>query len=85
MRTLPMNPEPWMDAAACRHHPQPDIWFAAGVAEWADRAEALEVCGRCPVRAECADLGMATGAEFGIWGGMEPQQLRQMRRRVKRK
>ncbi|MFE7461614.1 WhiB family transcriptional regulator [Streptomyces sp. NPDC057554] len=54
---------PWTRDAACRAHPDPDLFFDE------DReAEAAAFCGGCPVRADC--LGHATdGDECGVWAG----------------
>lgn len=30
---------------------------------------AVRACGRCPVRAECHDLGVLLDARVGVWGG----------------
>jgi AraC-like DNA-binding protein len=53
----------------------PDVWFS----ETAENiAQAKEACGFCPVRAECAELGK--NEEFGIWGGMTPEDRRSAQR-----
>lgn len=83
MRTLPFAHEPWMDDAACRSHPNPDLWFPP-TSNPGDYAAALRICLQCPVRAECLDLAVRSGADAGIWGGMNPDQIRQMRRKAKR-
>jgi WhiB family redox-sensing transcriptional regulator len=35
---------------------------------------AKDVCSRCPVRAECLAFALANGEEFGVWGGMDPDE-----------
>lgn len=35
----------------------------------ADAGKALAVCARCPVRAVCEQHALATGEEYGVWGG----------------
>ncbi|MFC7979549.1 WhiB family transcriptional regulator [Streptomyces cinereoruber] len=52
----------------------PAVWFS-GRAEDVDAAK--EACGYCPVRVECAELGV--DEEFGIWGGMTPDEIRKAR------
>jgi len=42
--------------------------------------QAQAVCARCPVRPHCLDFALATGQEFGIWGGHDERQLRLLRR-----
>lgn len=81
MRTLPFDSEPWMVDAACRNHPNPDLWFPATSLP-SEAAPAIAVCLTCPVRAECLDLAVRSHAEAGIWGGMNPDQIRQMRRKA---
>ena len=49
----------------------PEIFFPA----WSDRAAiaaAVAICGRCPVRPECAAAGSAE--DYGIWGGINSVQ-----------
>jgi WhiB family transcriptional regulator, redox-sensing transcriptional regulator len=43
-----------------------------------------QICARCPVRGDC--LRYATGAdEFGIWGGLDQQDRRNLKRRQRRR
>ncbi|MFE0648513.1 WhiB family transcriptional regulator [Streptomyces sp. NPDC059534] len=53
----------------------PDLWFS-GKGEDAEAAK--EACGFCPARVECAELG--ENEDFGIWGGMTPDEIRRARR-----
>jgi WhiB family transcriptional regulator, redox-sensing transcriptional regulator len=47
-------------------------------------AEARRICAACPVRDEC--LNYATAAdEFGIWGGLDQQERRNLKRRQQRR
>jgi WhiB family redox-sensing transcriptional regulator len=44
---------------------------------------AMKTCAACPVRNEC--LNYATAAdEFGIWGGLDQQERRNLKRRQRR-
>lgn len=65
---------PWMDNAACRNPLYDPEWWFADVSHAVDRARAMAICKRCPVRVECAQLG--TGYPEGIWGGLMPEQRR---------
>ena len=67
---------PWMSVAACRSA-SPDLFFAE---DPRGQAAALEVCKACPVLAECLDYAITTNSE-GIWGGLLPSQLDQVKRR----
>jgi len=44
----------------------PDLWFAESPAEL-ERAKQL--CGSCPVRAECLAAALARHEPWGVWGG----------------
>ena len=67
----------WRVSAACRRA-DPELFFpissiGRGAAE-AQQAKA--VCARCPVRQPCLDFALATGQEFGIWGGYDERERR---------
>jgi len=47
--------------------------------------EAKRVCRRCPVRAECLTFAMANDERFGIWGGLDPEERRNLRRSLHRR
>lgn len=32
-------------------------------------AAAKDICNGCPVRRECLDYKLATGSDYGVWGG----------------
>lgn len=67
--------QPWRADAACRGM-DPAIFFPAGNEPL---GEALAVCRRCPVQAQCAEWGI--GHELtGIWGGMSERQRARARR-----
>lgn len=66
----------WMERASCRGHPA-RWWFSERAVE---RARAVEVCRRCPVRTEC--LAFALGARdrlVGVWGGTNEGKRRRLR------
>jgi len=79
------DPAWWRESAACRHA-DPELFFpissfGRGAAE-AQQAKA--VCARCPVRQSCLDFALATGQEFGIWGGCDERELRLRQREGRR-
>jgi WhiB family redox-sensing transcriptional regulator len=41
-------------------------------------ADALAMCGICPVREPCLAYAVETGQMFGIWGGKTQAELRQL-------
>lgn len=67
----------WIELAACRGLDAALFFPTRG--EWT-RGEAREVCGGCPVRAECLEHALEAGEKFGIWGGKTERQRRVMRR-----
>jgi WhiB family redox-sensing transcriptional regulator len=40
---------------------------------------ALEICSRCPVRAECLDFALWAHTEYGVFGGMTPDERKRQR------
>lgn len=73
----------WQDKAACNHELQ-DLFFPAGQGKDDDKAQALLICSRCPVRHECLEYAISegiNGAGTGIWGGMMPDERRRLIRR----
>lgn len=63
----------------------PELFFPVaeeGTAAFARQAaRAVEVCAGCPFRLECREFAVATGQEFGVWGGTLPSQRRTERAR----
>jgi hypothetical protein len=55
----------WCERGACRHHPTA-LWFSVRAAEV---ARAKQICGVCPVRAECLAHALARPKLDGIWAG----------------
>lgn len=69
----------WARNALCRDEP-PDLWFVEGNGpqEKADAALAKEICGNCTVSAECLDHAGTIGATAGIFGGLSPEERRNL-------
>jgi hypothetical protein len=53
---------------ACATHPA-EWWF-----DPARFSTAVEICGRCSMRAGCLDQALRTGEQLGVWGGLTPDQ-----------
>lgn len=67
----------WMDSGLCRSHPG-SWWFSGGRAE---RACAVEVCGRCAVKVQCLAFALDLSGRsrvVGIWGGTDEGERRRM-------
>lgn len=77
----------WRHEAACLTE-DPELFFPVGdtshgPAMW-QAEEAMAVCLRCPVRAECLQWALTTDQDAGIWGGMLEEERRALRRRISR-
>jgi WhiB family transcriptional regulator, redox-sensing transcriptional regulator len=77
----PLDVEGWQANATCADPDiDPDIFFPG---KGQPARDALEVCARCPVRADCLEHALkiaddAEGMHFGIFGGMTPNQRRHL-------
>lgn len=71
----------WRDEAACRDYPNADLFFATGESGAADVARAKAICAGCPVVAECLVYAVETAQTYGVWGGMDADERRLIRRR----
>jgi WhiB family transcriptional regulator, redox-sensing transcriptional regulator len=75
----------WRESAACRDietelfFPIGNSGLAAADAEWAKG-----ICARCPVRKPCLAFSLATGQQYGIWGGFDEEERRGLRRQWQR-
>lgn len=66
----------WYDRAECRG--LPSAWWISERGD--DSLNGKEVCGVCPVRAECLEYAVADPSLIGIWGGTSPKQRVAIRR-----
>ena len=71
----------WRDSAACRHA-DTELFFPIGKAgaALAETRQAKLVCAGCPVRRACLAFALATGQDYGIWGGYDEDERRRLRR-----
>lgn len=72
----------WLDRAACREA-SPELFFPVGTSGPAliQTAAAKAVCRLCPVAADCLAWALASGQDFGVWGGLDEAERRAIRRR----
>ncbi len=73
----------WRTRAACRGE-DPERWFPLGTstADLIQAAEAKVICwNRCPVRLTCLRWAQDTGQDAGIWGGLDEDERRALKRR----
>lgn len=63
----------WQFEGACRTS-SPEVFFhpegERGPARRRRDARAKEVCGTCPVLAQCREHALAAREPYGVWGGM---------------
>ncbi|MBV9291535.1 MAG: WhiB family transcriptional regulator [Frankiales bacterium] len=69
----------WSDRAACRSA-EPETFFPIGVGDGAldEVAAAKAVCARCSVLVDCRDYAIRTRQPFGVWGGLDENQRREL-------
>ncbi|WP_329170520.1 WhiB family transcriptional regulator [Streptomyces sp. NBC_01685] len=72
----------WRMHAACREE-DPDLFFPIGSSGPAlvQAEEAKAVCGICPVREQCLEWVLENGQDAGVWGGMDENERRALKRR----
>jgi WhiB family redox-sensing transcriptional regulator len=66
----------WRDQAACAGYDTKLFYAESGSRD--ERAIALSVCQRCPVRNECLEEALTVPERFGIWGGLTELQRRRL-------
>lgn len=64
----------------CRTYRNADLWFADLGST--DYHHAMRACLDCPVRRDCAEQGIASNEEYGIWGGINSQDRNRLRKRL---
>jgi len=71
----------WRDAAACLNA-DPDLFFPIGSngAVQAQIRAVKAVCEGCPVKERCLQFALETNQEAGVWGGLEENERRAVRR-----
>lgn len=71
----------WRDGAACRDV-DPELFFPIGVSGTAvGQAKAAKaVCSGCPVTEKCLSFAVTTNQEYGVWGGLDEEERREVRR-----
>ena len=79
MLNLNFQRHDWHDDAACRNHPDPELWFYESKRYEDEQklqeyriVEALEICSECPVSNLCLKQGLENEnlVPGSIWGGM---------------
>jgi len=75
----------WAASAGCVGE-DPELFFPTGTSPGAieQTARAKSVCSRCPVRPECLGWSLETFQDAGVWGGLDEEERRQIRRERRR-
>ena len=71
----------WGAQALCTAS-DPEIFFPPSDSP---ATEARQICAQCPVRGRCLAYAVAADERFGIWGGLNPQERRNLRRQLQRR
>ena len=79
------NNRSWRDAAACRDV-DPEMFFPVGTtgAALEQTAAAKAACATCPVQEQCLSFAVTTNQEYGVWGGLDEDERRDVRRSWRR-
>jgi len=73
----------WIEDAACRNHPHPDVFFSDGrKATHAITRHAITICKTCDVQTQCFLEAFADPELYGIWGGTTARQRTELRKRT---
>jgi WhiB family redox-sensing transcriptional regulator len=77
-------PGRWAERALCAQT-DADAWFP-NKGQRALATIAIQICGHCPVRAQCLDYALSGadtwgGIATGIWGGTTPHERDRLRQR----
>ncbi|MCH9817005.1 MAG: WhiB family transcriptional regulator [Actinomycetia bacterium] len=72
----------WRHKAACREE-EPELFFPIGNTGPAlmQIEEARKVCNRCDVTELCLSWAIETGQDAGVWGGLNEDERRSLKRK----
>lgn len=74
------EPSRWAADSACVGMPT-HLWFADTRSRRA--AQATRVCATCPVQPLCLGASLVYGDEYGIWGGLPPEEREPLSQRLR--
>ncbi len=76
----------WRNRSACLDE-DPELFFPVGTTgpalDQTHRAKA--VCGSCSVSSECLEWALDTNQDAGVWGGLNEDERRALRRQRQRR
>jgi WhiB family transcriptional regulator, redox-sensing transcriptional regulator len=75
----------WIEHGACLGE-DPELFFPVGTTPPAvdQTRRAIAVCTRCPVRIDCLRWALDTSQDAGVWGGLDEESRRDIRRARRR-
>jgi WhiB family transcriptional regulator, redox-sensing transcriptional regulator len=75
----------WLPEARCIGT-DPEVFFPVGTSEaaLAQVAAAKRICQHCGVRPDCLEWSLATFQDAGVWGGLDEEERRVIRRARRR-
>lgn len=74
----PSGDQAWTQQAACAEEGAPPMFPHALDLQGNEAAKAT--CSGCPVRSKCLDEALSRNESFGVWGGLDPDERRSMKR-----
>lgn len=78
----------WTERAACRDEDL-TLFFGRDHETRGERdireAIAKDICDACPVRAECLTEALREPGQYGVWGGLSPDERTAQRRSILRR
>ncbi|HEY1394985.1 WhiB family transcriptional regulator [Roseateles sp.] len=85
------KPETWQEQSVCREVDAELFYPLGGEGEHrrtgfnlVQELEAKKVCARCPVSRECLEYALGAGDPWGIWGGLNEAERRDLLKRRSR-
>ena len=69
---------PWRHEARCAEDDVNRAWFHS--TEGREIKHAKLICQGCPVKAQCLEYALTADDNWGVWGGLDDKQRRQLTR-----
>ena len=71
------------ESALCRRE-DPELWFPKNKGRKPKKPpRAVVICHSCPIQKECLQYALDEGERYGIWGGLDEAERRQLTRPAK--
>ncbi|HTV12359.1 MAG TPA: WhiB family transcriptional regulator [Acidimicrobiales bacterium] len=79
----PFGPMNWRSEAACRQLPT-ELFFPVGHGPRAQAQVRLakQVCAECAVQEDCLAYALAANTRYGVFGGLDEDERRELRRQI---